>query len=62
MNGLWFFLSGNSAPSQMAERLLRKHADARFGAQCAGAMPSVGLIREIGVEISHHSSSANGRN
>jgi arsenate reductase (thioredoxin) len=57
-----FVCTGNSARSQMAEGLLRKHAGERFDAQSAGTVPkglnplSVEAMQEIGVDISQHRS------
>lgn len=57
-----FVCTGNSARSQMAEGLLRKHAGERFDALSAGTEPkglnplSVEAMQEIGVDISQHRS------
>jgi len=54
--------TGNSARSQMAEGLLRHDAGERFDVQSAGTKPStvrpeaVQVMREIGIDISSHSS------
>src|SRR5262245_25357875 len=50
--------TGNSARSQMAEALLRKHADERFNVFSAGTEPkginplTVKVMREAGVDMS----------
>jgi arsenate reductase len=57
-----FVCTGNSARSQMAEGLLRKHAGDRFDAKSAGTEPkglnpfSVEAMKEIGIDISGHRS------
>jgi arsenate reductase len=53
-----FVCTGNSARSQMAEGLLRKHNGDRFDARSAGTEPkglnplSVEAMKEIGIDIS----------
>jgi arsenate reductase (thioredoxin) len=57
-----FVCTGNSARSQMAEGLLRKHAGHRCDARSAGTEPkglnslSVEAMKEIGIDISGHRS------
>ena len=57
-----FVCTGNSARSQMAEGLLRKHAGDRFDARSAGTEPeglnplSVEAMKEIDIDISGHRS------
>jgi arsenate reductase len=57
-----FVCTGNSARSQMAEGLLRKHAGSLFDAQSAGTEPkglnplAVEAMREAGIDISGHRS------
>jgi arsenate reductase (thioredoxin) len=57
-----FLCSGNSARSQMAEALLRKHAGDRFevysaGIEAKGINPyTVRVLEEIGVDMSAHRS------
>jgi arsenate reductase len=54
--------TGNSARSQMAEGLLRYEAGDRFEVESAGSKPSavrpeaIQVMREIGIDISHHRS------
>ncbi len=54
--------TGNSARSQMAEGLLRKMSGDRFEVFSAGTRPvglnplAVEVLREIGIDISHHRS------
>lgn len=54
--------TGNSARSQMAEGLLRHEAGDRFEVASAGVEPTrvrheaIGVMREIGIDISDHSS------
>lgn len=57
-----FVCTGNSARSQMAEGLLRKHAGDRFDARSAGTEPkglnplSVEAMKEVDIDISGHRS------
>ena len=57
-----FLCTGNSARSQMAEGLLRHLAGNRFEVASAGTQPAgvhpvtVEVMREIGVDVSHHRS------
>lgn len=57
-----FVCTGNSARSQMADGLLRKHAGDRFDAQSAGTEPkglnplAMEAMREIGIDISQQRS------
>jgi arsenate reductase len=54
--------TGNSARSQMAEGLLRHLAGDRFDVASAGVAPThvrpeaITVIRELGIDISHHRS------
>lgn len=56
--------TGNSARSQMAEGLLRQIAGERFEVASAGVAPTnvrpeaIEVMREIGIDISHHRSKA----
>ncbi len=58
--------TGNSARSQMAEGLLRNMAGDRFEVFSAGTRPvglnplAVEVLREIGIDISHHRSKSAG--
>ena len=57
-----FLCTGNSCRSQMAEGLLRHLAGERFEVASAGTHPAglnpgaVGVMRELGIDISHHRS------
>jgi protein-tyrosine-phosphatase len=54
--------TGNSAPSQMAEGLLRHDAGDRFTVESAGRKPStvrpeaMAVMKEIGIDITSHCS------
>lgn len=57
-----FLYTGNSCRSQMAEGFLRHRAGDRFDAASAGTHPAglnpeaVAVMREVGIDISHHRS------
>jgi arsenate reductase len=62
MKRVLILCTGNSAHSQMAEGLLRNMAGDRFEVFSAGTRPvglnplAVEVLREIGIDISHHRS------
>ena len=62
MKGLLFLCVANSARSQMAEGLARQYYGRSVVVQSAGSRPSkvhplaVRVMREVGIDISHHTS------
>lgn len=62
MKGLLFLCVANSARSQMAEGLARQYFGRGVVVQSAGSRPSkvnplaVRVMREVGIDISHHTS------
>jgi protein-tyrosine-phosphatase len=64
MKGILFLCVANSARSQMAEGIARSIASAGLRIWSAGSSPSrvrpeaIAVLREIGIDISHHRSKA----